>query len=191
MVGRFALSLLILAAISCSPGKREAEEAQPRASRPLEPPAKREAAERGPTAARVSKPPTGPVSKVWSEGAEGYFHLPIDPRHPALKLTPQWLDAYWVDDAMACRGSDSGIVFRADGTYSDHGEGGRYRLSANRITMVTTEIYDTGSPDMNIGAREVSDLRLIGPNEIEPAGWRDEKQRQVRLYRCPPQPTDQ
>lgn len=116
--------------------------------------------------------------------------LPVDPRHRKLSRTRQWLAGYWVDQKLACLGSDSGIVFEADGAYSDHGDGGRYRLADRRIAMVTTEVYDSGSPDTKVGDRTVSGLRLIGANEIELSDWQNEKGEPVRLYRCPPQPID-
>lgn len=151
---------------------------------------------RGPVGALPGYVHTAPSSKSkedwdreWEEVHESIV-LPIDPRHRKLERTPGWLAGYWVYYKQACGGSDSGISFNADLTYSDHGTAGSYTLPKDSIRMVTTEIYDWGSPEDRIGGVDISELQLIGPNEVELSDWRDEQARPLKLHRCPPMPIE-
>jgi hypothetical protein len=109
--------------------------------------------------------------------------LPVDPRHRRLELSQGWLAGYWVSGKAACYGSDSGISFQADGTYSEHEEGGRYVIEGNRIRLIVTEVYN--APRSEIGTGGSFTARPIGPNEMETV-WSDGAA--GPLYRCPPEP---
>jgi hypothetical protein len=114
---------------------------------------------------------------------EAQIVLPVDPRHQHLELTPHWLEGYWVSGKAACYGSDSGIRFNSDGTYSEQEGSGEYEIEAARIRFRITEVYN--APSSEIGTGSALTVRIVGPNEILTT-WSDGGS--GPLYRCPPEP---
>ena len=138
----------------------------------------------------ASKPIKGNVQEPSQEeadraldGEQAKIVLPVDSRHQRLELTPQWLEGYWVSGKAACYGSDSGIRFNSDGSYSEHDVGGRYDINGHRIRLRITEVYN--APPSEIGAGETFTVRLVGPNELATT-WSDGGS--GPWYRCPPEP---
>jgi hypothetical protein len=166
---RLGVLIGLLLATSCDETPR-GEQPQPM------PP--RETAKAAPTGA-APLPPAPPEEDplAWERDVV----LPVDPKHLKLELTPGWLDGYWVGNKGACLGSDSGIHFGADGTYSEFESGGGYQIRGDRIWTAVTEVYN-GPPDA-IGTRESARVRIVGPNELATDWGGGQK---GPLYRCPP-----
>jgi hypothetical protein len=146
--------------------------------------------EGAPSTRAAAKPMKADVQEPSQEESDRAFDeeqakivLPVDPRHQRLELTPQWLEGYWVSGKAACYGSDSGIRFNSDRTYSEHDVGGQYDINGQRIRLRITEVYN--APPSEIGTGESFTVRLVGPNELDTT-WSDGGS--GPLYRCPPEP---